>query len=115
MPDADHVIPYHLLTAGTCYAKLADGEPVELRPGEVILFPAGDRHVLAAASREALGLKPVEISGESLGQLLTRGDVEAFECGEHGSATHIICGFLAAMRAWPSQSCVACRACCGSA
>jgi AraC-like DNA-binding protein len=95
MPDADHVIPYHLLTAGACYAKLPDGEPVELRPGEVILFPAGDRHVLAAASREALNLKPVQISGESLGQLLTRGDVEAFECGEQGSATRIICGFLA--------------------
>ncbi|HEY1724776.1 MAG TPA: AraC family transcriptional regulator [Steroidobacteraceae bacterium] len=95
MPEADHVIPYHLLTAGACYARLPDGEPLELRPGEVILFPAGDQHVLAAASPAALALKPVELTGESLNQLLTRGDVETFESGAQGGATRIICGFLA--------------------
>jgi len=39
MPEADHVIPYHLLTEGTCYARLVDGEPVELHAGDLILFP----------------------------------------------------------------------------
>src|SRR5262245_8049376 len=58
MPDADHVIPYHLVTAGACYARLVDGDPVLLRAGDLILFPAGDRHVLVAASRSALNLKP---------------------------------------------------------
>jgi AraC family transcriptional regulator, alkane utilization regulator len=95
MPEADHVIPFHLVTAGACYARLPNGKPVELQTGDVILFPGGDRHVLAAASRSALSLRPVEITGESLDKLLTRGQVQPFESGERGSATRIVCGFLA--------------------
>jgi len=95
MPEADHVIPYHLITAGTCYAKLPEGEPLELVAGDVILFPGGDRHVLAAASQAALRAKPEEHEGESLQRLLKRGDVTALRQGEKGSETRVICGFLA--------------------
>jgi AraC-like DNA-binding protein len=94
MPDADHVIPYHLVTEGTCYARLVGGDPVELHPGDLILFPAGDRHVLATASDAALRLKPTDITGESLA-LLKRGDIAALRIGNVGKSTHIVCGFLA--------------------
>jgi AraC-like DNA-binding protein len=95
MPQADHVIPFHLLTEGRCYARLLDGAPVALRAGDVILFPGGDRHVLATASEAALRLTPHEITGESLDKFLKRGDVTPFRNGSSGAATHIICGFLA--------------------
>lgn len=95
MPDADHVIPFHLVTEGSCYARLIDGEAVELQAGDVILFPAGDRHVLAAASQAALNLKPAEITGHSLRSLLVAGHVQPFESGERGNATRIVCGYLA--------------------
>lgn len=97
MPDADHVIPYHLVTEGTCFARLVDGDPVELHAGDLILFPAGDRHVLATASEGALRLKPVDITGESL-DLLKRGDIATFRKGDSGIATRIVCGFLACDR-----------------
>jgi AraC family transcriptional regulator, alkane utilization regulator len=95
MPEADHVIPFHLVLAGTCYARLPEGEPVQLTAGEVVLFPAGDRHVLVTASDSGLRLKPVEISGESLRGMLRRSEVTALRDGESGSATRIVCGFLA--------------------
>jgi AraC-like DNA-binding protein len=95
MPSADHVIPYHLVTEGRCYARLVDGDPVELEAGDLIMFPAGDRHVLATASDAALRLEPTEITGESLDKLLKRGDVAAFKAGRSGKATRIVCGFLA--------------------
>jgi AraC-like DNA-binding protein len=98
MPEADHVIPYHLVTEGTCYARLLDAGPVELHAGDLILFPAGDRHLLATASEAALRLKPVEITGESLDKLLKRGDVAALRKGRAGKATRIVCGFLACDR-----------------
>src|SRR4029453_7330423 len=94
MPSADHVIPYHLVIEGTCYARLPDGDPVELEAGDLILFPAGDRHVLSTASDAALRLEPTEITGESLDKLLKRGDVGAFRAGRGGSATRLVCGFL---------------------
>jgi AraC-like DNA-binding protein len=98
MPDADHVIPYHLVTEGSCYARLVDGDPVKLDAGDIVLFPAGDQHVLATASQAALRLRPVDISGDSLDTLLKRGTVAAFKQGGAGNATRIICGFLACER-----------------
>jgi AraC family transcriptional regulator, alkane utilization regulator len=98
MPDADHVIPYHLVTEGTCYARLLDEAPIEVRTGDLILFPAGDRHLLAAASESALRLKPIDITGESLDQLLKRGEIAAFRNGRVGTTTRIVCGFLACDR-----------------
>ena len=99
MPDADHMIPFHLVTEGKCYARLADGKDVvELGAGDLILFPRGDRHVLAAASGAALRLKPVDMSGENLDELLKRGEVAALKEGGAGEATRIVCGFLACDR-----------------
>ena len=95
MPDADHVIPYHLVTEGTCYARLVDGDPVELGAGDLILFPAGDRHVLATASEAGLRRKPFDITGESLHGLLRRGSVAKLNEGDAGKTTRIVCGFLA--------------------
>lgn len=95
MPEADHVIPYHLVLTGACYARLTEGEPVKLSAGEVVLFPAGDRHVLVTATASGLRRKPVEISGESLRGMLKRGNVTAMREGVSGSPTTIICGFLA--------------------
>src|SRR5262249_39489099 len=95
MPEADHVVPYHLVTEGTCYARLLDGDPVELQAGDLILFPGGDRHVLTAGNEKGLRLKPTEITGESLDRLLKRGDVMPFKKGGAGSATRIVRGFLA--------------------
>ena len=95
MPEADHVIPYHLVLAGSCYARLVEGEPVKLTAGEVVLFPAGDQHVLATASDAGSRLKPVEISGESLREMLKRGEVSALREGKTGKAARIVCGFLA--------------------
>lgn len=98
MPDADHVIPYHLIMEGACYAKLIDGEPVKLSAGDMILFPAGDRHVLATASDKLPRLNPTEITAESLQGLLKRGEVTAFKNGRSGAATRIVCGYLACDR-----------------
>jgi len=95
MPDADHVIAYHLVTEGACYARLVDGEPVELKAGDLIMFPAGDPHVLVAASPSALHLKPIEITGASLRSLLRYGEVLPFRRGDTGKTTRMVCGYLA--------------------
>ena len=41
MPEADHVIPYHLVAEGTCYARLVDG-PFRLLEGVWSFVPIGD-------------------------------------------------------------------------
>jgi AraC-like DNA-binding protein len=46
MPTAQHLISYHLVTAGGCWAIPRRGEPVRLEVGDVIVFPGGDPHVM---------------------------------------------------------------------
>jgi AraC-like DNA-binding protein len=48
MPGAEHLISYHILTQGRCYGGLTGPEQVELMPGDVILFPHGDAHLMSS-------------------------------------------------------------------
>jgi len=48
LPGAEHLISYHILTAGHCYSGLAGEEPAGLEPGDVIVFPHGDAHVMSS-------------------------------------------------------------------
>ena len=50
LPDADHLIAYHVVTAGECYGKLAGGDPVHLKAGEVIVFVNADAHVMSSTA-----------------------------------------------------------------
>ena len=54
LPGSDHLITYHILTEGRCWAGLRDGPPVELQAGDVIVFPQGDGHVLSHAAGQRL-------------------------------------------------------------
>jgi AraC-like DNA-binding protein len=47
MPSAQHLISYHLVTSGMCWAVPEQGEPVRLRAGDVIVFPGGDPHIMS--------------------------------------------------------------------
>jgi AraC-like DNA-binding protein len=90
MPSAQHLISYHLVTAGPCWAVPQQGEPTRLEAGDVIVFPGGDPHVMCSdpkvARGEALDMNkikpgeqwPYQIVGEKRGS----------------NRLGLICGFL---------------------
>lgn len=51
MPNADHVINFHFLLEGSCWAEMTDtrAAPVLLQAGDVIIYPMGDANVLSSA------------------------------------------------------------------
>ena len=49
MPDAEHVIEYHVLTAGECWAGIVGEPPVKMQRGDIVLLPQGDAHVVSSA------------------------------------------------------------------
>jgi len=50
LPGAEHMIEYHVVTRGRCFASLVDGgTPVALGEGDVVMFPQGDAHVVSSA------------------------------------------------------------------
>src|SRR5215467_8980709 len=53
-PGAGHVIIYHLLIEGRGHAETQDGLRVSLGPGDIVVFPHGDPHVIGnGVAREA--------------------------------------------------------------
>ena len=48
LPDAEHLISYHVLVAGTCWGGLDGQEQVQMQPGDVLVFPHGDSHLMSS-------------------------------------------------------------------
>lgn len=90
-PRAQHVIEFHVVTAGTCWGGIAGEPPVRLQAGDVIAFPHGDAHVLASEpGRTAAddGLAPFAgLRTAHLPVALTVGEGREPD-------THLVCGFL---------------------
>ena len=51
MPDSEHVIGFHAVLSGSCWAELGDGSApaVRLNAGDVIILPGGVQHSLCSA------------------------------------------------------------------
>jgi AraC-like DNA-binding protein len=49
MPRSDHVIEYHLVVSGRCYAGVVGDPPFDLDAGDLVIFPQGDSHVVSSA------------------------------------------------------------------
>lgn len=53
LPEAEHLISYHILLSGRCWGGVDGDNQVEMQPGDVIVFPQGDPHLMSSA--EGLG------------------------------------------------------------
>ena len=49
MPGAEHMIEFHAVAEGSCWAAIVGEPPVQLHERDVILFPQGDPHVMSSA------------------------------------------------------------------
>ncbi len=86
---AKHVIIYHLLTEGRARSEIEDSNnSVELAPGDVVIFPHGDAHMLSNGSPPS-----IIDSGAHLKEILSRGTMP-YRCGGSGEATRFVCGFM---------------------
>jgi AraC-like DNA-binding protein len=88
-PDSGHVIIFHLLTEGRGYAHIeGEGRPVPLSPGDIIIFPHGDPHLMGNGS----AVKAVDMAQE-LQRILTQG-LKISRMGGGGEITKFICGYM---------------------
>ncbi len=51
MPCVGHVMAYHAVVQGSCWAGIPGEPPVRLDAGDVVMFPHGDAHVVSSAPR----------------------------------------------------------------
>jgi AraC-like DNA-binding protein len=90
LPNAEHMISYHVVREGACYASLLDGETYEVKAGQVVVFTRGDAHVMSSAPGMRAEPPPPGLiqPGTPLPFRATFGD-------SGPSTAKLVCGFLA--------------------
>lgn len=48
MPGSEHLMEYHVVLGGTCWAGITGEPPFQMNAGDVVLFPHGDAHVMSS-------------------------------------------------------------------
>jgi AraC-like DNA-binding protein len=89
MPGVEHVIEYHVVTAGSCWGGIVGEAAVRLEAGDVIVFPQGDRHVMSSAP----GMRAPDATVPEGARHSRLPVAVAFEGGGPERA-NVICGFL---------------------
>lgn len=82
-----HVIVYHLLLDGRVYAEARDLR-VLLRPGDIVIFPHGDSHVLES------GPTSNTVDGEKELQHIFSCGLKLARFGGGGELSRLVCGFM---------------------
>ncbi|HEY0714837.1 MAG TPA: AraC family transcriptional regulator [Polyangia bacterium] len=88
-PGIEHVIEYHVVASGSCWAGIVDETPVRLSTGDIIVFPQGDAHTVASAPGMRGNPDPDGVRSASTGHLPI-----AVNIGGGGDRTEVLCGFL---------------------
>jgi AraC-like DNA-binding protein len=92
LPGAEHLIAYHVVTEGRCYANIVGEAPVAVEAREIIVFTKGDPHVMASAP----GMRANPVTKEQV-EAITANQLPFYATyGEgDGPVTKLVCGFLA--------------------
>ncbi len=87
LPQSEHLMPYHIVTAGTCWMGCEGEEQVQLHPGDAMVFPQGDAHF--ASGRQGQRVDPGRYSAAP------RRPLETIRLGAGGGqGASLVCGFL---------------------
>lgn len=87
-PGTEHLVMFHLITEGEAIVRVDGCEPVHLAPGEIVVLPRGDAHVL----EHGAGAELVDTS--SLLPAILKGAVLSERGGGGGPMTRFVCGYV---------------------
>jgi AraC-like DNA-binding protein len=89
-PGSEHLVCYHVITRGSCWASVPGEAPMQLTAGDIIVLPHGDTHVLSSTP----GLR--RTPDMSLYRMPPDGKlpVSISMGGSSGEPVHFVCGFL---------------------
>lgn len=87
LPESEHLISYHILTSGACWASVDGETPVLMQAGDAVVFPQGDSHTLSSTNQRTRGGAPPEVGPARHRETLRVGPGSP-------SDTTFVCGFL---------------------
>jgi AraC-like DNA-binding protein len=92
LPGADHLVAYHVVTAGRCFAALRGGEPIAVEAGEVVVFTRADPHIMSSGpDMDAAPTSADVVHVAAAGHL----PFHLNYAGVEPASTRLVCGYLA--------------------
>jgi len=95
LPGAEHLIAYHVITEGRCFANIVGEEPIAIEAGEVIVFTKSDPHILSSSP----GMRAHRVPPDALNALdaAAAGQLPFFinYGGDGPVSAKFVCGYLA--------------------
>src|SRR5689334_6359936 len=93
LPGGQHLVSYHVVTEGSCFAARIGEPPIPVEAGEVVVFTRGDAHVMSSAP----GLRAEPATAEEF-SAIAASPLPFF--ARHGTGqglptAKLVCGFLA--------------------
>jgi AraC-like DNA-binding protein len=86
LPASEHLISYHILTSGHCWAGLEGQPQVRMEPGDVVVFAHGDPHLMSSdQGRRVQGDEQAQSPQRYPGTVML---------GQGAHETTFVCGFL---------------------
>ncbi|HET7226573.1 MAG TPA: AraC family transcriptional regulator [Candidatus Eisenbacteria bacterium] len=101
LPGVEHMMEFHGVARGSCWAAIVGQEPIRLHEGDVVLFPHGDHHVMSSAPglraevvdpRIYFTPKPPQLPFSL--SVTASGETTALLDGGGDQRTTLVCGFL---------------------
>ena len=86
---AAHLVLYHFVIDGGALVELADGQSVELKPGDVVILPHGDPHDMSSGK----GMKQPFPNYGITAKVKSR-DLTPLRAGGGGETSRFVCGYM---------------------
>ena len=102
LPGAQHVVSYHIVTRGSCWARVGDGPDVRLQTGDVFVVPHGDPYVMSSAPGLAGDAPPDAVlsffrmmaTASAPAVVVEGGAGDGTDPGTNNARIDLVCGFL---------------------
>lgn len=87
-PGAAHLIVYHLLVDGEALIRVRN-ESIELKPGDIVVFPQGDPHDISSLKGAKAPFPDYGVNAK-----IMRRDLSPLKAGGGGDVVRFVCGYM---------------------
>jgi len=87
-PGTAHFLLYHLVVDGSAVVEMADGQALDLKSGDIVIFPNGDAHDMSSKGAK----RPFPNYGIS-DKIVAR-DLSPLHAGGGGQTSRFVCGYM---------------------